>query len=69
MRCFIPPIHFRRDAMVQAALQTWTAPRLERAMEQLAETALNVRRTPALSAALAQRTLLSLAQSARRKER
>ena len=69
MRSFIPPIHFRREAMVQAALKTWTAPRLQRAMEQLAETALNVRRTAALSDALAQRALLSLAVSARRKER
>ena len=69
MRSFIPPIHFRREAMVQTALKTWTAPRLQRAMEQLAETALNVRRTAALSDALAQRALLSLAVSARRKER
>jgi DNA polymerase-3 subunit delta len=37
MRSFIPPIHFRREAMVKAALNSWTAPRLERAMELLAE--------------------------------
>ena len=41
--------------------------RLERAMGQLAEAALNVRRTAALSDALAQRALLSLAVSARRR--
>jgi DNA polymerase-3 subunit delta len=69
MRSFIPPIHFRREPMVQAALKAWTAPRLERAMEQLAETALSVRRTAALADPLAQRALLSLAVSARRKER
>jgi DNA polymerase-3 subunit delta len=69
MRSFIPPIHFRREAMVQVALKSWTAPRLERAMEQLAETAFNARRTAALADALAQRALLSLAVSARRKER
>ena len=67
MRSFVPPIHFRREAMVQGALKTWTAPRLQRAMEQLAETAFNVRRTAALSDALAQRALLSLAVSARRR--
>src|SRR3954451_22216767 len=69
MRSFIPPIHFRREAMVQTALKAWTAPRLQRAMEQLAETAFNVRRTAALSDALAQRALLSLAVSARRRAR
>ncbi len=31
MRSFVPPIHFRREAMVQTALKTWTAPRLQRA--------------------------------------
>ena len=40
-----------------------------RAMEQLAETAFNVRRTAALADSLTQRALLSLAVSARRKER
>jgi DNA polymerase-3 subunit delta len=69
MRSFIPPIHFRREAAVQAALKSWTAPRLERAMLQLAETALGARRTAALADVLAQRALLSLAVSARRKER
>ncbi len=61
--------HFRRQPMVQAALKSWTVPRLARAMDQLAEAALNVRRTTALADALAQRALLSLAVSARRKER
>ena len=66
---FIPPVHFRRKPLVEAALSAWSASRLERAMEQLAEAALNVRRTPALAEALSQRALLSLAVSARRKER
>ena len=69
MRSFIPPLHFRRESAVKAALKAWTAPQLQRAMEQLAETAFNVRRTAALSDALAQRALLSLAVSVRRKER
>ncbi len=67
MRSFVPPIHFRRQPAVETALKTWTAPRLQRAMEQLADTALNVRRTAALADSLAQRALLSLAVSARRK--
>jgi DNA polymerase-3 subunit delta len=69
MRSFIPPIHFRREQMVQAALKSWTAPRLERAMEQLAETTLGARRTAALADALAQRAMLSLAVSARQRTR
>ena len=73
--------HLHRDAKLHAAdaflaaptlskpRWSWTAPRLERAMEQLAEAALNVRRTASLADSLAQRALLSLAVSARRKER
>jgi DNA polymerase-3 subunit delta len=66
---FIPPVHFRRKSSVEAALANWSAPRLLRVMEQLAETALNVRRTPALADALSQRALLAIAMTARRKER
>ncbi|AMN38698.1 DNA polymerase III subunit delta [Rhodoplanes sp. Z2-YC6860] len=69
MRAFIPPVHFTRRSAVEGALRNWTSPRLARAMEQLAETALNVRKTPALAEALAQRALLSIAMTARRKER
>jgi DNA polymerase-3 subunit delta len=67
MRSFIPPIHFRRQSAVETALKAWTAPRLAKVMEQLAETAFNVRRTATLADALTQRALLSLAVSARRK--
>src|SRR5258708_18993073 len=67
LRAFIPPVHFSRRSAVEGALRTWTAPRLARAMEQLAETALNVRRTPALGEALTQRALLSLAITVRRR--
>jgi len=69
MRSFIPPIHFKREAAVTAALRAWTAPRLERAMQQLADAALNVRRTPKLGESLAQRALLSIAMMARRSSR
>jgi DNA polymerase-3 subunit delta len=63
---FVPPLPPRRKSPVEAALKAWTAPRLTKAMEQLADAALDVRRTPALSEALAQRALLSVTQSARR---
>jgi DNA polymerase-3 subunit delta len=69
---FIPPLHFRRKALVEGALKSWTAPRLERAMYQLAETALNIRRLRApvdgLGEPFAQRTLLSIAIAARRRD-
>ena len=64
MRSFIPPLHFRRAPAVESALKAWTAPRLQRAMEQLADAMFATRRTPALANSLAQRALLSLAMSA-----
>jgi DNA polymerase III subunit delta len=63
-----PFVHFSRKAAIEAALNTWSAPRLERAMTQLAEAALETRRQPALAEAIAQRALLALAVNARRKE-
>ena len=65
LRVFIPPVHFRRKSLVEAALRNWSSARLGKLMEQLAEAALNVRRTPGLSDALAQRALLSIAMAAR----
>jgi DNA polymerase-3 subunit delta len=64
----MPPIHFRRKPLIEAAVKAWTAARLERAMAQLAEAALEVRRQPNLAEALAQRAVLSIAVSARRKD-
>ena len=63
-----PPVHFTRKKAVEAALRTWTPPRLLRAMAQLAEASLDMRRNAALAEAIAQRTLLSIAVSARRRE-
>jgi DNA polymerase-3 subunit delta len=65
---FIPPLHFRRKPLVELALKAWSAPRLLRAMSQLAEAALETRRQPALAETIAHRTLLSLAVNARRKD-
>jgi DNA polymerase III delta subunit len=67
MRSFVPPIHFRREPLVKAALSAWSEPRLAQVMKQLAETAFNVRRMPKLSEALAQRALLMIAQQGRRR--
>ena len=63
-----PPVHFSREKDVGAALRAWTPPRLLRAMAQLADASLDMRRNSALAEAIAQRTLLSLAVSARRRE-
>jgi DNA polymerase-3 subunit delta len=64
----IPPIHFSRRALVEAALKSWSTPRLERAMAQLADAVLESRRQSDMAATIAQRTLLSLAVNARRRE-
>jgi DNA polymerase III subunit delta len=64
---FVPPVHFRRKPLVETALNAWSTARLARTMEQLADAAFNVRRSPALADALTQRALLSIAQSARRR--
>ncbi len=62
-----PPVHFSREKAVGAALRAWSAPRLARAMQQLAEASLDARRNAALAEAIAQRTLLSIAVTARRR--
>ena len=63
-----PPVHFSRKKDVEAALRAWSPPRLLRAMAQLAEASLDARRNAALAETIAQRTLLSIAVSARRRE-
>jgi DNA polymerase III subunit delta len=68
MKRAAPPVHFTRQAQVSEALRAWTAPRLLRAMQQLAEASLEARRNSPLADAIAQRTLLSVAVSARRRE-
>jgi DNA polymerase-3 subunit delta len=66
---FVPPLHFSRKQAVETALSAWTAPRLSRAMELLADALLQVRRTPALADSLGQRALLRIAMTARRDDR
>jgi DNA polymerase-3 subunit delta len=61
-----PPLHFRRKALVDAALKQWNAVRLTAAMAELAQAVLASRRTPALADTIAERALLSIALKARR---
>jgi DNA polymerase-3 subunit delta len=64
---FVPPIHFKRRSLVEAAIKAWAAARLEALMLQLADAALDVRRRPTLADTIAQRALLAVAVAARRK--
>jgi DNA polymerase-3 subunit delta len=68
LRVFIPPVHFRRKTEVESALRAWTPQRLARVMGQLAEAVLETRRQPTLAESIAQRSLLSIATSARRRD-
>jgi DNA polymerase-3 subunit delta len=61
-------VHFSRTRLVTAALKSWSAARLERAMAQLADALLELRRQPDMAETIAQRMLLSLAVNARRRE-
>jgi DNA polymerase-3 subunit delta len=60
-------VHFTREPKVGEALRAWTPPRLLRAMDQLAEASLDIRRNAPLADPIAQRTLLSLAMNARKR--
>jgi DNA polymerase-3 subunit delta len=64
----VPPVHFSRKTLVEIALKSWTAARLERAMMQFADASFEARRMADLADTIAQRVLLSLAVTARRKE-
>lgn len=63
-----PPVHFTRERKVGDALRVWSPQRLLRTMELLAEASLDARRNAPLAEAIAQRTLLSIAVNARRRE-
>jgi DNA polymerase-3 subunit delta len=56
--------YFNRKDAINTALQIWTSARLERAMTQLAEAALESRRQSALASVIEQRALLALAANA-----
>ena len=61
-------MHFRRAPLIEAVLGAWTSARLQRAMMQLADASFETRRQSDLAEAIAQRSLLSIAIQARRKE-
>jgi DNA polymerase-3 subunit delta len=63
----VPPVHFSREGLVGDALRVWSPARLLRTMAQLAEASLEMRRNAPVAEAIAQRTMLSIAVSARKK--
>ena len=67
MKRAAPPVHFSRERQVGEALRAWSPLRLLRAMEQLAEASLEMRRNAPIAEAIAQRILLALAVNARKK--
>lgn len=71
LRSFVPPLHPRRATPIMNILSVWTSQRLERAMEQIGDAALEVRRLRApadmLAEPIAQRALLAIAANVRRR--
>jgi DNA polymerase III subunit delta len=62
-----PRLHFSRKANVEIALRNFSTARLLAIVEQLATAALEMRKQTPLAAAIAQRTLLSIAVNAKRR--
>ncbi|CCD87343.1 conserved protein of unknown function [Bradyrhizobium sp. ORS 285] len=62
-----PRLHFSRKPSAETALRNFSPARLLPIIDQLATAALDMRKQPGLAAAIAQRTLLSIAVAARRK--
>src|ERR1700692_2854610 len=62
-----PRLHFSRKPNVETQLRTFSAARLLAIIEQLATAALEMRKQAPLAAAIAQRTLLSIAANAKRR--
>jgi DNA polymerase-3 subunit delta len=62
-----PRLHFSRKPSAEVALRNLSPARLLPIIDQLAVAALDMRKQPTLAAAIAQRTLLSIAVNARRR--
>ena len=62
-----PRLHFSRKGNVETALRKFSVERLALVIEQLAVAALEMRKQSGLAAVIAQRTLLSIAENARRR--
>lgn len=63
-----PRLHFSRKPHVETALRNFSAARLTLIIDQLATAALDMRKQAPLAAVIAQRTLLSIAVNAKRRE-
>jgi DNA polymerase-3 subunit delta len=61
-------LNYGRKKLAETALRAWTAARLARAMGQLADAVLDSRKQSALADVIAQRALLQLAMTARRRD-
>lgn len=61
-----PAIHFRRKPLIEKALRSWSAARLEAALLALDDALLAARRNATLGPAIAERALLQVAGAARR---
>ena len=62
-----PRLHFSRKGAVEIALRNFSAARLVGIIDQLGTAALDMRKQATLAAAIAQRTLLSIAANAKRR--
>ncbi|MBR1248903.1 DNA polymerase III subunit delta [Bradyrhizobium sp. AUGA SZCCT0169] len=62
-----PRLHFSRKGAVEVALRNFSAARLVAIIDQLATAAFDMRKQATLAAAIAQRTLLSIAANAKRR--
>ena len=62
-----PRLHFSRKGAVETALRNFSATRLAAIIDQLGTAALDMRKQATLAAAIAQRTLLSIAANAKRR--
>jgi DNA polymerase-3 subunit delta len=62
-----PRLHFSRKGAVETALRNFSVGRLALIIDQLATAALDMRKQAPLAAAIAQRTLLSIAVNAKRR--
>jgi DNA polymerase-3 subunit delta len=62
-----PRLHFSRKGAVETALRNFNTARLAAIIDQLGTAALDMRKQPAMAAAIAQRALLSIAANAKRR--
>jgi DNA polymerase-3 subunit delta len=64
-----PPVHFKRKPLVTKALEHWTLPKLEQALERLEKANFETRNNAQLATSLANTTLLAIGMQAARRSR